>query len=471
MNKNILCIGAGYVGGPTMAVIADRCPDYRVTVVDLNPDRISAWNSNCLPIYEPGLDSVVQRTRGRNLFFSTEIEIGIRDCDIIFVCVNTPTKTFGKGAGVAADLQYLEKTARQILDNAETSKIVIEKCTLPVRTALAMERILNSRNNGIHFDILSNPEFMAEGSAIKDLENPDRVLIGARDTESGRQAQAVLVDIYARWVPQERIITTNIWSSELSKLVANALLAQRISSINAISALCEKTEANVAEVAHAVGMDSRIGSKFLNASIGFGGSCFKKDILNLVYLCRTYGLDDVASYWESVIRINDYQQERFILNMLKVMFNTLAGKRICLFGFAFKANTGDTRESPAITIAKRLLEERVQVVITDPQALKNARIDLLDCYELPDDSAVSFHADPYESAKGCDAIAIMTEWDIYRTLNYEKIYATMNKPAFLFDGRNILDHRRCFDIGFNVYPIGNPPYVHFRDAAQANPDY
>lgn len=460
MNKNILCIGAGYVGGPTMAMIADRCPDYKVTVVDINPDRISAWNSDHLPIYEPGLNELVQKTRGKTLFFNTDIEAGIKACDIIFVSVNTPTKTYGNGAGMAADLQYWEKTARQILDNATRSKIVIEKCTLPVKTALAMERILNSRANGINFDVLSNPEFMAEGSAIRDLENPDRVLIGARETERGRNAQEVLVDIYARWVPRERILTANIWSSELSKLVANAFLAQRISSINAISALCEKTEANVVEVARAVGMDSRIGPKFLNASIGFGGSCFKKDILNLVYLCRTYGLDDVANYWESVVRINEYQQGRFILNMLKVMFNTLSGKRICLFGSAFKANTGDTRESPAIAIAEHLLEERAHVVITDPQALNNAQTDLRD-HCTRSDSAITFLDEPYDAAKGCDAIAIMTEWDLYRTLDYKRIYNDMNKPAFLFDGRNILDHQRCFDLGFNVYPIGKPPFVHF----------
>lgn len=461
MNKNILCIGAGYVGGPTMAMIADRCTDYRVTVVDVNSSRIAAWNSDRLPIYEPGLDVLVKKNRGRNLFFTTEIEAGIRACDIIFVSVNTPTKTFGNGAGMAADLQYWEMTARQILDNADTSKIVIEKSTLPVKTALAMERILNSGDNGIHFAVLSNPEFMAEGSAIKDLENPDRVLIGARDTDLGHRAQAILVDIYARWVPRERILTTNIWSSELSKLVANAFLAQRISSINAISALCEKTEANVVEVAYAIGMDTRIGSKFINASIGFGGSCFKKDILNLVYLCRTYGLNDVANYWESVIRINDYQQDRFILNMLKVMFNTLAGKRICLFGFAFKANTGDTRESPAIAVAKRLIEERAHVVITDPQALNNARSDLHDYRADQAGKEVTFIDDPYEAAKGCDAIAVMTEWDLYRTLDYGRIYGAMKKPAFLFDGRNILDHQRCFDAGLNVYPIGKPPFEHF----------
>ena len=374
--KTILCIGAGYVGGPTMAMIASQCPHCRVTVVDINPERIAAWNSDDLPIYEPGLDELVQATRGRNLFFSTDIERGIRENDIIFVSVNTPTKSFGLGAGMAADLQYWEKTARQILEFSESSKIVIEKSTLPVKTALAMERILNCRENGIHFDVLSNPEFLAEGTAIRDLEQPDRILIGSRETESGLKARQTLVDIYASWVPRERIITSNIWSSELSKLVSNAFLAQRISSINAISALCEKAEADVTEVSRAVGMDSRIGPKFLNASIGFGGSCFRKDILNLVYLCRHYGLDEVADYWESVVTINDYQQERFIRNMLGAMFNTLAGKRICLWGFAFKANTGDTRESPAIFIARRLLEEQAEIVVSDPKALKNARTDL-----------------------------------------------------------------------------------------------
>ena len=458
INRNILCIGAGYVGGPTMAMIAAKCPEYRITVVDINPARIDAWNSDELPIYEPGLDELVRRTRGKNLFFSTDIEMGIRECDIIFVSVNTPTKTFGAGAGMAADLQYWEKTARQILDGSTSSKIVIEKSTLPVRTALAMERILNSKDNGIRFDVLSNPEFLAEGSAIKDLENPDRVLIGSRETDSGRQAREILVDIYASWVPRERILTANIWSSELSKLVANAFLAQRISSINTISALCEKTEADVTEVARAVGMDSRVGAKFLNASIGFGGSCFKKDILNLVYLCRSYGLDEVADYWEKVVRINEYQQDRFILNMLRAMFNTLAGKRICLFGFAFKANTGDTRESPAINITRRLVEEQADVVISDPKALPNARIDLAN---LVGTGRIRFVEDPYDAAKDSDAIAIMTEWDLYRTLDYERIYNAMTKPAFLFDGRNILDHERCFEMGFNVYPIGKSARTHF----------
>ena len=454
--KKILCIGAGYVGGPTMAMIASKCPRYRVTVVDIDPERIAAWNSDELPIYEPGLDQLVAAARGRNLFFSTDIEAGIRENDIIFVSVNTPTKAFGLGAGMAADLQYWEKTARQILAFSVSSKIVIEKSTLPVKTALAMERILNSSANGVFFDVLSNPEFLAEGTAVRDLEQPDRILIGSRETERGLKARETLAEIYANWVPREKIITSNIWSSELSKLVANAFLAQRISSINAVSALCEKAEADVTEVAHAVGMDSRIGAKFLNASIGFGGSCFKKDILNLVYLCRNYGLEEVADYWESVVKINDYQQERFIRNMLGAMFNTLAGKRICLWGFAFKANTSDTRESPAIFVTRRLLEERAEVVVSDPKALKNARMDLAGAA-----GRVSYVEDPVCAAEGCHAIALLTEWDVYRHLDLRKIFETMEKPAFIFDGRNLLDHRRCFDIGFNVYPLGKPPLTHF----------
>jgi len=456
VQRNILCIGAGYVGGPTMAMIAHKCPHCRITVVDINPERIAAWNSDPLPIYEPGLDQLVAATRGKNLFFSTDIEAGIRENEIIFVSVNTPTKTFGLGAGMAADLQHWERTARQILEFSESSKIVIEKSTLPVKTALAMERILNARANGIHFDVLSNPEFLAEGTAVRDLENPDRVLIGSRETERGLKARETLVEIYNHWVPREKIITSNIWSSELSKLVSNAFLAQRISSINAISALCEKAEADITEVSRAVGMDSRIGAKFLNASIGFGGSCFKKDILNLVYLCRHYGLDEVADYWESVVKINQYQQERFIRNMLGAMFNTLAGKKICLWGFAFKSNTGDTRESPAIFIARRLLEEQAEIVVSDPKALRNARADLAGLA-----GRIDFVEDPVLAAKGCHAIALLTEWDLYRHLDFEAIFAAMDKPAFIFDGRNILDHRRCFEIGFNVFPVGKSPLTHF----------
>lgn len=454
-NKNILCIGAGYVGAPSMVMIAHKCPDYKVTVVDINPQRIDAWNSDDLPVYEPGLDDIVRKTRGKNLFFSTHVEQGIKDNDIIFVCVNTPTKTFGAGAGMAADLQYWEKTARQIMEHSHSSKIVIEKSTLPIKTALAMERILTSGKGDITFDVLSNPEFMAEGTAISDLENPDRVLIGSHETPRGRQARQTLVDIYSRWVQPEKIITSNIWSAELSKLVANAFLAQRVSSINSISALCEKADADIAEVAYAVGMDSRIGAKFLKAGIGFGGSCFKKDILNLVYLCHFYGLPDVATYWESVVKINEYQQDRFIANILQSMFNTLAGKKICLLGFAFKADTGDTRESPAIHITRKLLAEHAQVVISDPKALANAALDL-----AGEKGVFSFVEDPYQAAAGCHALAVMTDWDLYRKLDYRRIFESMIKPAFLFDGRNILDHKQCYEIGFNVFPIGKPALSH-----------
>ncbi|MDH3972759.1 MAG: UDP-glucose 6-dehydrogenase [Deltaproteobacteria bacterium] len=456
--KDILCIGAGYVGGPTMAMIAAKCPQYKVTVVDINAERIAAWQSDDLPIYEPGLLDVVKEARGRNLFFSTDIDSNIKRADIIFVSVNTPTKTFGEGAGKAADLQYWEKTARDILRLSDSDKIIIEKSTLPVRTAEAMERILNSNGKGIHFEVLSNPEFLAEGTAVADLECPDRVLIGSREKESGRKARQEIVDIYANWVSRDKIVTSNVWSSELSKLVANAFLAQRISSINSISALCEKTDAHVSEVAYAVGMDSRIGSKFLKASVGFGGSCFKKDILNLVYICETYGLHDVAQYWENVIKINEYQERRFVQNMRCALFNSIANKRIAIFGFAFKADTGDTRESPALYVVRQLLEERAKVVVTDPQALENARLDL---DEFGD--AIQFTDDPYEAAKGAHAVAIVTEWEEYKRLDYERIYNDLEKPAFIFDGRNILDHRRMHDLGFNVYAIGKPPLTHFKE--------
>ena len=454
--KKILGIGAGYVGAPSMVMIASKCPDYKVTVVDINPERIAAWNSDRLPVYEPGLDAIVRKTRGRNLFFSTDVEGQIQENDIIFVCVNTPTKTFGAGAGMAADLQYWEKTARQILENSKTPKIVIEKSTLPIKTAQAMERILSSGKKNVTFDVLSNPEFMAEGTAVSDLENPDRVLIGSRETKSGLAARAALVEIYTRWLPREKIITSNIWSAELSKLVANAFLAQRVSSINSISALCEKADADISEVAHAVGTDSRIGAKFLKAGIGFGGSCFKKDILNLVYLCRFYGLPEVAAYWESVVKINEYQQDRFIANILRSMFNTLAGKKICVLGFAFKADTGDTRESPAIHITRKLLAEHAEVVISDPRALSNAAADL-----AHEKGVIRYVEDPYKAATGCHALAVMTDWEAYRKLDYRKIYKSMVKPAFLFDGRNIVDHRKCFEIGFNVFPIGKPALTRF----------
>ena len=455
-SKNILCIGAGYVGGPTMAVIAAKCPQYKVTVVDINAARINAWNSDNLPIYEPGLLDVVKQARGRNLFFSTDVDSAIKEAQIIFVSVNTPTKTFGEGAGKAADLQYWELTARNIVKVATEDKIIIEKSTLPVKTAEAMGRILNANEKGIKFEVLSNPEFLAEGTAISDLEKPDRVLIGSQLTPEGIKARDEVVEIYANWVPKENILTSNIWSSELSKLVANAFLAQRISSINSISALCEKTDANVSEVSRAIGMDTRIGSKFLSSSVGFGGSCFQKDILNLVYICQSYGLTEVADYWERVVLMNEYQKRRFVQNMLKVMFNTVAGKRIALFGFAFKADTGDTRESPAIDVAKQLIEEHAKVVITDPQALDNAKIDLADYADK-----IEFVEDPYEAAKGAHAIAVMTEWKEYKTLDYKRIFSSMERPSFIFDGRNILNHEELFKTGFNVFPLGQPNHKHF----------
>lgn len=454
--KKILCIGAGYVGGPTMAMIAVKCPRHKVTVVDINVERIAAWNSNALPIYEPGLDALVRKTRGKNLFFSTAIEQEIQAADIIFVSVNTPTKTFGYGAGRAADLQFWEKTARQILLHATDNKIVVEKSTLPVRTAEAMERILNQNNKNIQFEVVSNPEFLAEGTAIADLEKPDRVLIGSQETPTGLKARRSIVDIYAHWVPRDRIIEANVWSAELSKLTANAFLAQRISSINAISALCERTEADVAEVAAAIGKDTRIGAQFLRAGVGFGGSCFRKDILNLVYICQSYGLTEIADYWESVVRINEWQQHRFVRTMLESMFNTIAGKKIALLGFAFKAETGDTRESPAIVVARSLIEEHADVVISDPKALDNAREDLKDA-----PTAVNFETDPYRATKGAHAVALLTDWQVYRDLDYERILRSMEQPAFLFDGRNVLDHKKLFDLGFNVFAIGKAPLKHF----------
>jgi UDPglucose 6-dehydrogenase len=452
--KKIVCIGAGYVGGPTMTIIANKCPNYKVTIVDISKPRIDAWNSDDLPIFEPGLKERVEKSRGKNLFFSTNVDKEIAEADIIFVSVNTPTKNFGEGAGKAADLQYVELTARRIKENSTSDKIVIEKSTLPVRSAEALGAILHSGNNSVHFEILSNPEFMAEGTAISDMENPDRVLIGSKETETGRVARDELVKIYAHWVPKEKIITTNLWSSELSKLVSNAFLAQRISSINSISAVCEATEADVVEVAFAVGKDTRIGDKFLNAGIGFGGSCFRKDILNLVYLCEYYRLNEVADFWKQVISINDYQVKRFVKRMLRAMFNTLVGKKIAVFGFAFKPDTGDTRDTPAINLTRQLFEEKARLSITDPHALENAKKDLENL------KGIEYVIDPYSAAEGAHCIALMTAWDEYRSLDYQKIFDSMEKPAFIFDGRNHLDHQQLFDIGFNVFPTGKPPLLH-----------
>ncbi len=453
---NICCIGAGYVGGPTMAMIAKKNSSVRVTVVDINQARIDAWNSDTLPVYEPGLDEVVQECRGRNLFFSTDVDKGIRDADIIFVSVNTPTKTYGVGAGRAADLRYLELCARRIAEVANGDKIVVEKSTLPVRTAESLKRVLHSNSNGHRFEVLSNPEFLAEGTAVADLEAPDRVLIGGDETPTGQKAIQTLVDVYAAWVPRERILTTNLWSSELTKLVSNALLAQRISSVNAVSALCEATGADIDEVAFAAGRDARIGPRFLKASVGFGGSCFQKDILNLVYICQHYGLDEVAAYWESVVKINDWQKDRFVSRMIRTMFNTVAGKRIAVLGFAFKKDTNDTRESAAIRVVASLLAEKAEVAIYDPKVSADEVRESLEYsgVEIPADGSLTVHADAYATLAGAHAIAILTEWDEFRDLDYAKVFAGMKKPAFVFDGRNILDHAALRGLGFEVHAIG-----------------
>lgn len=436
----ILCIGAGYVGGPTMAVLAEQCPDCTVTVVDQNADKIAAWNSDKIPIYEPGLEEIVKACRGKNLFYSTDIIRGIIDADIIFVSVNTPTKLSGMGAGKASDLQYIEKAARMIAEYAESDKIVVEKSTLPVRTAQALERILSQNAHGRKFCVVSNPEFLAEGTAIEDLHHPARVLIGGEDTPEGRHGIEVISSLYERWVPKKNIITTNLWSSELSKLVSNALLAQRISSVNSLSGLCEKTGADITEVAAAAGCDPRIGSKFLQAGIGFGGSCFKKDLLNLIYLCEYYGLPEAAAYWEGVLKINQNQAERFVRNILTNMFNTITGKKIAIFGYAFKENTGDTRETPAKIVAQLLLEEGANLAIHDPKALDNARLELADA-----NGNVQYCEDPYLTVQDAHALLVLTPWSCFNGLDYGKIYNSMVKPAFLFDGRNKLDHKALFE--------------------------
>ena len=449
MNRNIVCIGAGYIGGPTMAVIAKMNPDRKVFVVDINKSRIAAWNSKDfrLPIYEPGLVDVVREVRGKNLFFTTDVRKAVRDCDIIFVGVNTPTKMFGRGAGRASDLQYWEATARTIKEFAKGDKIVVEKSTLPVRTAAAMDAILNDHAEHA-FTVLSNPEFLAEGTAIKDLMEPDRVLIGGPQTKAGKAAIAEVVDIYASWVPRARILTTNVWSAELTKLAANAFLAQRVSSINAIAGLCEATGADVDEVARVIGADRRIGPKFLKAGPGFGGSCFKKDVLNLVYLCESFGLHTAAEYWNGVILMNEHQQERIVSRLFKEMFNTLANKRIAMFGFAFKADTGDTRETPAGTVARLLAEEHVRLVITDPKALDNARKDLTDL------KGIEYETNEYKAAKNADAILLMTDWKQYPALDWAKLYKSMRKPALVFDTRNCLDADALRKIGFKVLNTG-----------------
>jgi UDPglucose 6-dehydrogenase len=450
----ICCIGAGYVGGPTMAMIAHKCADTQVTVVDLNAERIAAWNSGDLPVYEPGLEEIVSQNRDKNLFFSTEVDEKIREADVIFISVNTPTKDYGSGSGQAADLRFVESCARGIAKAGGGDKIVVEKSTVPVRTAQMVKEILDSSNNGHSYQVISNPEFLAEGTAMTDLENPDRVLIGGETSDAGQVAVEKVVSIYAQWVPRERIITTNLWSSELSKLTANAFLAQRISSINAISALCEASEANVDEVAKAIGTDSRIGPKFLKSSIGFGGSCFQKDVLNLCYLCRHFDLPQVADYWEQVIRMNEYQKERFVTRLLDSMFNTVSGKRIAILGYAFKKDTNDARESPAIGICGRLLEEKANLAIYDPRVTKASILSTLGLTDEQSEGRIDFCSSAEQACDQSHAIALLTEWDEFKDLDYSSIYKKMHQPAILFDGRNLLDLEELKKIGYRAHGIG-----------------
>ncbi len=461
--KTITCIGAGYVGGPTMAIIAQKCPHIKVNVVDINPARIAAWNDtnlDNLPIYEPGLKEVVAEARGRNLFFSTEIEDGIREAEMIFISVNTPTKDYGLGKGMAADLKYVELCARQIARVAQKDKIVVEKSTLPVRTAESIKTILEAESNGQQFRVLSNPEFLAEGTAVKDLHAPDRILIGGDEDKQGQIAIKALVDIYANWVKPENIITTKLWSSELSKLTANAFLAQRISSINAISALCEKTGADVDEIARAIGADSRIGSKFLKSSVGFGGSCFQKDILNLVYLCRHFNLPEVADYWEQVVKMNDYQKHRFAKQIIDSLFNTVSGKKITFLGWAFKKDTNDTRESAAIYVANELMNDKAEIHVYDPKVTKDRILEDLKIVATSNKEfkaikkQLHFHTDPYSAMNDAHAIAVLTEWDEFKTYDWSEVFNKMLKPAFIFDGRNILDSAKMNELGFKYKGIG-----------------
>lgn len=459
--NTICCIGAGYVGGPTMAVIAKQCPEIKVIVVDVNASRIEAWNDenlDNLPIYEPGLKEVVAEARGRNLFFSTEVDRAIDEAEMIFISVNTPTKTYGRGKGMAADLKYVELCARNIAEVAKTDKIIVEKSTLPVRTAQAIKSILKNTTKGLHFEILSNPEFLAEGTAVQDLMQPDRVLIGGDPTPQGQQALEALVKIYAQWVPENKILTTNLWSSELSKLTANAFLAQRVSSINSLSELCEQTGADVDEVARAIGMDSRIGSKFLKASVGFGGSCFQKDILNLVYIARSYGLEKVADYWEQVILMNDHQKRRFADKVISTLYNTVSGKKIAVLGWAFKKDTNDTRESAAIYVADHLLHEEAELAVYDPKVKPRKIYADLDALQTrsPEENMklLQVVADPCEACQDAHAILILTEWDEFKNYDWEKIYGLMKKPAFVFDGRNLLDAEKLRKIGFKYFGLG-----------------
>ena len=456
--KNICCIGAGYVGGPSMSIIAQKNPDIKVNVVDMNSEKILAWNSkdlDNLPVYEPGLSKVVKEARGRNLFFSTDVNKHIDEAEMIFISVNTPTKISGEGKGYAADLKYVEACAKQIAEVSKSNKIIVEKSTVPVRTSEMIKEILISNNNNIDFQILSNPEFLAEGTAIRDLEIPDRVLIGGDNSLDGQKAVDSLVKIYSSWVPKENILTTNLWSSELSKLTANAFLAQRISSINSLSELCEKTGADIEEVSKAIGMDSRIGSSFLKTSVGFGGSCFQKDILNLVYIARSEGLEEVADYWEQILIINKHQRDRFSNKIVECIKNNNLHQNILLLGWAFKKDTNDTRESAAIYVADNLINNDIRIDVYDPKVNKEqVHFDLSNLNSDYDKSLIKFIKDPVSNISDYNLIAIMTEWDEFKNYDWQYIYSKIKKPAFIFDGRNILDLEKIKKLGFNYFGLG-----------------
>ncbi|MFL2600067.1 MAG: nucleotide sugar dehydrogenase [Flavobacteriaceae bacterium] len=455
--NSICCIGAGYVGGPTMAVIALKCPDIKVSVVDINHSRINSWNDDNLdnlPIFEPGLKEIISKTRNKNLFFSTKIDQAINESEMIFMAVNTPTKTEGEGKGMAADLTYVVSSANRIAKASKSDKIVVEKSTLPVRTAEKIKEVLNSNSNGINFEVISNPEFLAEGTAINDLYKSDRVLIGGDDTSSGKRAVKALFNIYSQWIPKSKILTTNVWSSELSKLASNAMLAQRISSINSLSALCEKTGADILEVSKAIGMDSRIGQKFLRPSVGFGGSCFQKDILNLVYLCKYYGLDKIAEYWHQVVKINDNQRIRFVDIIIDYLKGTVKNKKISIFGWAFKKNTNDSRESSSIYVTDYLIAQGAEVNIYDPM-VSNQRIisDLKSLWVNKKKSSleisekikkVKIHSNPIDAVDQNNALGIITEWDEFKLIDWELVSKKMLKSAKIFDGVNILKNVKKF---------------------------
>ena len=465
INK-ICCIGAGYVGGPTMAVMAKHCPNLEINVVDINQDRINSWNDenlDNLPIYEPGLKDIIKSCRGNNLHFSTEVKKHIENADMIFISVNTPTKTRGKGAGQASDLKWIDSSAREISKYAKGKTIIVEKSTLPVKTAQTIKDILEvnfSNSEGMRteskFHVLSNPEFLAEGTAINDLENPDRILIGGDDIESIN----ALSNIYSNWIQKDKIITTNLWSSELSKLIANAFLAQRISSINSVSAICESTGAAISEVASAIGTDKRIGNKFLKSGPGFGGSCFKKDILNLIYICNHYGLSEVSEYWQKVIDINDWQTKRISDLVIEKLFNTISRKKICILGFSFKENTNDTRESPAIKICRELLKEGCKLSIYDPkvncdQIQRDLDLPKSNFFSENDNPEWTFSDSIINASKNSDAILVLTEWEEFKYINWQILASNMRKPSWVFDTRIIINKKEVQSSGINLWQVGS----------------